>query len=178
MGRRRRGAERRGRAESRRGEAAIVRDAEETKRMGGNPLKWVDEDEGVKRKKIEKKGREDSSDDEEDLHDDGLPPITGPSVLDARRRRTPKSCSTAATATTTSGDTGSDAAGDAARIETERDVRDVRVHAESDVRGDSFLLLLLVGGVLLLGLVVVARERLDDGCGWCTRTCPRRCAST
>ena len=50
---------------------------------GGNPLKWVDEDEGVKRKKSEKKGREGSSDDEEDPHDDGLPPITGPSVLDA-----------------------------------------------------------------------------------------------
>ena len=53
------------------------------KEWGGNPLKWVDEDEGVKRKKSEKKGREGSSDDEEDPHDDGLPPITGPSVLDA-----------------------------------------------------------------------------------------------
>ena len=83
MGRRRRGAARRGRAESRRGEAAIVRARKRRKEWGGNPLKWVDEDEGVKRKKSEKKGREGSSDDEEDPHDDGLPPITGPSVLDA-----------------------------------------------------------------------------------------------
>ena len=53
------------------------------KEWGGNPLKWVDEDEGVKKKKSEKKGGAESSDDEEDPYDDGLPPITGPSVLDA-----------------------------------------------------------------------------------------------
>jgi pentatricopeptide repeat protein len=51
------------------------------KEWGGNPLAWVDEDEGVKRRK---KGKAvESSDDEDDPNDDGLPPITGPSVFEA-----------------------------------------------------------------------------------------------
>ena len=51
------------------------------KEWGSNPLAWVDEDEGVKRRK---KGKQvESSDKEDDPYDDCLPPITGPSVFEA-----------------------------------------------------------------------------------------------
>ena len=50
------------------------------KEWGGNPLEWVDDDEGVKRRK---RGRAESSEDEDDPYDDGIPPITGASVFDA-----------------------------------------------------------------------------------------------
>jgi hypothetical protein len=50
------------------------------KEWGGNPLEWVDDDEGVKQRK---RGRAESSEDEDDPYDDGIPPITGASVFDA-----------------------------------------------------------------------------------------------
>ena len=50
------------------------------KEWGGNPLEWVDDDEGVKRRK---RGRAQSSENEDDPYDDGLPPIAGASVFDA-----------------------------------------------------------------------------------------------
>jgi pentatricopeptide repeat protein len=53
------------------------------KEWGGNPLEWVDDDEGVKRRK---RGQAESSENEDDPYDDGLPPITGPSVFDADER--------------------------------------------------------------------------------------------
>ena len=50
--------------------------AKKCKEWGSNPLKWVDEDEGIK------KGGGDSDSDSDEVGD-GLPPITGPSLLDA-----------------------------------------------------------------------------------------------
>ena len=41
-------------------------------------MTWVDDDEGVKRRKKYAK----SSEDENDSYGDGLPPITGPSVFE------------------------------------------------------------------------------------------------
>ena len=51
--------------------------AKKRKEWGSNPLKWVDEDEGLK-----KKGGGDDDSESDDVGD-GLPPITGPSLLDA-----------------------------------------------------------------------------------------------
>ena len=49
------------------------------KEWNGNPMKWIDEDEGVKGKK---RGQDSDSDDD-DEEDDGLQKITGPSILEA-----------------------------------------------------------------------------------------------
>ena len=143
------------------------------KEWGGNPLKWVDEDEGVKRKKSEKKGREGSSDDEEDPHDDGLPPITGPSVLDAPEEDAEKLLTIAAAATT-SGDTGSDAAGDAARIGRNATFATYVCMQRATFEATHFFSF-FSSAASFFTVLSSSLGSANDGLGWCT--CPRRCAS-
>jgi pentatricopeptide repeat protein len=63
--------------------ATLSKQAEKRKEWGSNPLKWIDDDEGMGKRRGKDAASDDDDEEDEDDEYDGPPPITGPSLMDA-----------------------------------------------------------------------------------------------